>query len=101
VFIFLGVAGSALGTVVLLGTYLRYKFLSHFLVCLNVSSAAFLLTVFTSWLADNGIDVFGVPGLCQVRPRNFKNQIKIKSKQIKAKQIKSKQSNFWHPFGNS
>lgn len=66
VFIAVGVAGSVLGIVVLLGTHLRYKFFSHFLVCLNVSSASFLLTVFTSWLADTGVDVFWLPGLCQL-----------------------------------
>ena len=66
VFITLGVAGSGLGIVVLLGTFLRFKFFSHFLVCLNVCSAAFLLTVFMSWLADTGVDVFGAPGLCQL-----------------------------------
>ena len=66
VFIAMGVLGSALGTVVLLGTFLRFKFFTHFLVCLNVCSAAFLLTVFMSWLADTGVDVFGAPGLCQV-----------------------------------
>nr|KAG5692628.1 hypothetical protein BaRGS_003518 [Batillaria attramentaria] len=66
VFILLGLVGSAMGSAVLLGTRLRYKFFSHFLVCLNVASAAFLLTVFLSWLAANGVDVFAVPGLCQI-----------------------------------
>ncbi|XP_076445836.1 uncharacterized protein LOC143283480 [Babylonia areolata] len=66
VLICLGLGGSALGVTVLLATFLRFKFFTHFLVCLNVSSAAFLLVVFVSWLADNGIDVYSVPGLCQV-----------------------------------
>lgn len=65
-FIFVGLLGSTLGILVLLGTGMRRKFLSHFLVCLNVASAAFLLTVLLSWLADNGVDVFAAPGLCQV-----------------------------------
>ncbi|KAL8595274.1 hypothetical protein ACOMHN_020027 [Nucella lapillus] len=66
VLIVLGVGGSILGTVVLLATFLRFKFLSHLLVELNVSAAAFLLTLLLSWLARTRVDVFVVPGLCQL-----------------------------------
>ena len=53
-------------SVVLLKTRLRKRFHSHILAAISICDAGFLVTLLFIWIKDQGIDVYKVPGLCQM-----------------------------------
>lgn len=53
-------------TVVLLKTRLRKRFHSHIIAAISISDVGFLVTLLFIWINDQGINVYTVPGLCQM-----------------------------------
>lgn len=53
-------------SIVLLKTRLRKRFHTHLIAAISICDMGFLVTLLFIWIKDQGIDIYEVPGLCQM-----------------------------------